>query len=777
VAGFLVMVPAAPAAAQDLKVDTGDTAWVLAAAALVMFMTPGLAFFYGGLVRSKNVLATVMQSFAALAVVSVVWALVGHTLAFGPDVGAVVGDGGWIGRLDFLGLSGAGAEPHPLAPTIPHLAYALYQMMFAVITPALISGAFAERIRFPSYLFFVALWSIFVYAPLAHWVWGGGFLGPDGIGALDFAGGTVVHLNAGTAALAAVLVIGPRRGWPREPMAPHNVPFVVLGASMLWFGWFGFNAGSALGSGALAASAFAATHLATAAAVFGWLLPEWIRHGRPSAVGAASGAVAGLVAITPASGYVRPWAALVIGFVAGAACEAAVGLKRRFGYDDSLDVVAVHGVGGALGALLTGLFATLAVNAAGADGVFYGNPGQLGRQAAAVGITLVWSFVVSLALLKLVDTVLPLRASAEEEEAGLDLSQHAESGYTLAEFGGYGVATRGGVLAGSVASAASEQALPEPQGPAPEPGPRISISRNQSAGPGAPAYLVRVVAKGVEAELPVWREPRLDDPHTQEAYRIELLGRPLERGNLGALEAVLRQRLGDVLAGGEAPAYVLHGSRGWVVPVFRRGRLLWATVEGQRVEGTDLSRLRRTVMERLAGRGAPHEPGEPGVLAVDSELRSVPPLLVLGDGDIWLPVFAAATGTVRVEVDGQSLEAGPSLQGILGLRDDAAQCLVESRRLRDFYDLTLQRVAPETWADWAMQLEPVGELRKTAGRSPIGGRAGDRSPEPATAYRSGVRHLAALRAVDGEMTVWCGRDRFDLASRVERGMRRPSALV
>jgi Amt family ammonium transporter len=287
--------------AADARVDTGDTAWVLAAAALVMFMTPGLAFFYGGLVRTKNVLATIMYSFAALALVTVVWTLMGHTLAFGPDVGAVVGQGGWIGGVDFVGFREVGAEPHPLAPTI-------LQLAFAIITPALISGAFAERMRFSGYLVFTALWTILVYAPLAHWVWGGGFLGPQGIGALDFAGGTVVHLNAGVAAL----VVGARRGWPR-PVLPHNVPFVVLGASILWFGWFGFNAGSALSAGSLAASAFVATQLATAAAVFGWVRPAWIRLGRPTTVGAATGAVAGLVAITPASGFVRPWAALLIG--------------------------------------------------------------------------------------------------------------------------------------------------------------------------------------------------------------------------------------------------------------------------------------------------------------------------------------------------------------------------------------------------------------------------------------------------------------------------------
>src|SRR5215218_7844407 len=395
-----------------------------------MFMTPGLAFFYGGLVRTKNVLATIMYSFAALALVTVVWTLVGHTLAFGPDVGAVVGQGGWIGGLDFVGFRGVGPEPHPLAPTIPHLAFAVYQMMFAIITPALISGAFAERMRFSGYLAFTALWAILVYAPLAHWVWGGGFLGPQGIGALDFAGGTVVHLNAGMAALAAALVIGRRRGWPR-PAVPHNVPFVVLGASILWFGWFGFNAGG------------------------------------------------GLVAITPASGYVRPWAALLIGLAAGFVCELAVGLKHRLRYDDALDVVAVHGVGGALGALLTGVFATTAVNPAGAQGLLYGNPWQVGRQAAAVGVTLLWSFLVSLVILKLLDRVMALRVSEEDEVAGLDFSQHAEAGYTLAEYGAAATPSAAPPPAPTPTTAPHPIPAPAPaSGPAAQPpaGPRISFS-------------------------------------------------------------------------------------------------------------------------------------------------------------------------------------------------------------------------------------------------------------------------------------------------------------
>jgi Amt family ammonium transporter len=413
------------------KVDTGDTAWMLASAALVMFMTPGLAFFYGGLVRSKNILGTIMHSFMALAIITVVWTAVGHSLAFGPDHGKLIGD------LKYVFFSGVGARPHPLAPTIPHTTYAIYQMMFAIITPALISGAFAERMKFTGYMAFMVLWSLIVYAPVAHWVWGGGFLGlgEGNVGALDFAGGTVVHINAGIAALAAAIVLGRRRGWPAEPMTPHNVPFVVLGASILWFGWFGFNGGSAVASGALASSAFTATHLATAAAVFGWVVPEWIQHKRATTVGAATGAVAGLVAITPASGYVRPWAALIIGFVAGFVCYFAVNLKWKFRYDDSLDVVGVHCVGGIVGALLTGVFATTAVNTAGADGLWYGNAGQVGKQALAIAVTLVWSFVLSFVILKVVDAVFGLRVPDDDETTGLDLSQHGESGYAFVEYG------------------------------------------------------------------------------------------------------------------------------------------------------------------------------------------------------------------------------------------------------------------------------------------------------------------------------------------------------
>jgi Amt family ammonium transporter len=402
--------------------DTGDTAWVLTSAALVLFMTPGLALFYGGLVRSKNVLGTMMHSIAAIGVVSILWVLVGYTLAFGPG-------GGPIGGLEFAGFSGVGAEPSPLAPTVPQTSFAMFQMMFAIITPALIAGAFAERVRFRGYLLFVAIWSVVVYAPLAHWVWGGGFLGAAGIGALDFAGGTVVHISAGASALAAAIYVGKRTGYPSGAMVPHNVPMVILGAGILWFGWFGFNAGSALAAGGLASSAFVATHLGAAAGMIGWLVPERMRHGKATTVGGATGAVAGLVAITPASGYVEPLAAIAIGLAAGVVCFLAVELKPRLGYDDSLDAVGVHLVGGLVGALLTGVFASLAINPAGADGSL----AQVGRQAAASGITLVFAFVATLVICKVVDRTVGFRIAEDDEETGADLVEHGEIAYAFRE--------------------------------------------------------------------------------------------------------------------------------------------------------------------------------------------------------------------------------------------------------------------------------------------------------------------------------------------------------
>lgn len=423
-----VWLAAAQAGAQEggaSTLDTGDTAWLLVASALVLFMTPGLAMFYGGMTRQKNILSTLMHSFFIMGIVSIHWALLGYTLAFGSDVGGV------IGGLDYLFLAGVGQGPSPFAATIPDLLFVMYQGMFAVITPALISGAFAERMRFGAFVLFTLLWATLVYAPLAHWVWGGGWMGPNGIGALDFAGGTVVHISSGTAALAAAIVLGRRLGWPREPVIPHNLPFTVLGAGILWFGWFGFNAGSALTSGGLAASAFATTHLAAAAATVSWALTEYLQRGKASVLGAASGAVAGLVAITPAAGFVAPMPALVIGGVAGVICYFAVAVKFRLGYDDSLDVVGVHGAGGAWGALATGLFASTAVNAAGADGLLSGNVAQLGVQALSVLATIAYAFVVSFVLLRIVDATVGLRATEEDEVVGLDLSQHGERAYSL----------------------------------------------------------------------------------------------------------------------------------------------------------------------------------------------------------------------------------------------------------------------------------------------------------------------------------------------------------
>jgi Amt family ammonium transporter len=410
--------------------NQADTAFVLMSAALVMLMTPGLALFYGGMVRSKNVLATIMQNFIMLALVGVLWALWGYSLAFGPDLGH------FIGNLSYLGLNGVGFEPFKAySETIPHQTFMIYQAMFAIITPALITGAFAERMKFSAFVVFMILWVTIVYCPVAHWVWGdGGWL--KGLGALDFAGGTVVHINAGIAALAAALVIGPRKGYKgygngTEAFIPHNLPMTVLGAGLLWFGWFGFNAGSALSSGALASSAFTATHLATCAATLAWIAVEWVFRGKPTTLGAASGAVAGLVAITPAAGFVGPMSAILIGILAGVICYLAVLAKPKLGYDDSLDVVGVHCIGGIVGALATGLFACKLVNASGADGLFFGNPGQLLTQFMAVLVTLVYSFVISYLIFKILDATMGLRVSPEEEVAGLDIGEHQETGYSL----------------------------------------------------------------------------------------------------------------------------------------------------------------------------------------------------------------------------------------------------------------------------------------------------------------------------------------------------------
>ncbi|SPF46324.1 ammonium transporter [Syntrophobacter sp. SbD1] len=417
--------PAPAPAPAETKVDTGDTAWLLTSSALVLLMTPGLALFYGGMVRRKNVLGTVMHSFVAMGIITIQWVLFGYSLSFGPDVGH------FIGNLDWIGLKNVGLTPNAdYGPTVPHQAYMIFQMMFAIITPALISGAIAERMKFSTYCVFIFLWACLVYDPLAHWVWGtGGWL--KNMGALDFAGGLVVHISSGVAALACALVLGKRKGYRVEIMAPHNLTLTILGACLLWFGWFGFNAGSAVASGALATSAFVVTHIATGAGAMSWMVTEWLHRGKPTALGAASGAVAGLVAITPASGFIGPLPSLILGIIAGAVCYGAVNLKSRFGYDDALDVVGVHGVGGSLGALLTGLFASKLINPDGGNGLFFGNPGQLGIQAMSVATAWIYSFVVTLVILKVLDAVMGLRVSEEDESTGLDLSQHGEVGYTF----------------------------------------------------------------------------------------------------------------------------------------------------------------------------------------------------------------------------------------------------------------------------------------------------------------------------------------------------------
>jgi len=428
--GVWVLVTTASAWAQDAepKIDTGDTAWMLTSAALVLMMTaPGLALFYGGLVRSKNGLATIMQSFVMMALISIQWVLWGYSLAFG-------GSGRFVGSLEWFGMMGVGGAPNPdYAATIPHQCFAAYQMMFAVITPALITGAFAERMKFSAFLLFSLLWATFVYDPLAHWVWGkGGWLGlAGGMGALDFAGGTVVHISSGISALVCALVLGKRIGYPREQFHPHSLPFSVMGAALLWVGWFGFNAGSALTSGALASSAFLATNTGAAAATLSWMYAEWATRGKPTVLGAASGAVAGLVAITPAAGFVGPLSSIIIGGAAGVICYGACNLKTRLGYDDSLDVVGVHFVGGTTGALLTGMFASKLVNPAGADGLFFGNPAQLAIQFFAVAASIIYCGAGAWVLLRIVDATVGLRVPQEDEVAGLDLSQHGETAYSL----------------------------------------------------------------------------------------------------------------------------------------------------------------------------------------------------------------------------------------------------------------------------------------------------------------------------------------------------------
>jgi ammonium transporter, Amt family len=408
-----------------LEINSGDTAWVLTSAALVLLMTPALGFFYGGLVRKKNVLSTIMHSFFILCLISVVWTLWGFTFAFGPDKGGI------IGGLDFLGLRDITGSPLANAPTIPAPAFVIFQGAFAIITPALITGAFAERKRFKAFVVFSLLWSTFIYSPLAHWVWApGGWIFE--MGALDFAGGTVVHISSGVSALVAALVIGKRVGFGKEEMEPHDLTMTVLGAALLWFGWFGFNAGSALAANGLAAMAFLVTNIAAAMGALTWLTVSWLKHGRPSVLGAAAGAVAGLVGITPAAGFVSPASAIVIGFGAGLCCFFALELlKGRLGVDDALDVFAVHGIGGIWGALATGLFADFSINGIGADGLFFGNPEQFLKQLVAVGAAIAFAGIGSFILLKVVDLTVGLRVPEADEVLGLDPSQHGELAYQL----------------------------------------------------------------------------------------------------------------------------------------------------------------------------------------------------------------------------------------------------------------------------------------------------------------------------------------------------------
>jgi Amt family ammonium transporter len=428
---FMSAIPAMAQVAADAtpplpKVDSGDTAFVLVSAALVLLMTiPGLALFYGGMVRSKNVLGTLMQSFIMVGLISVQWVVIGYSIAFATG-------NSLMGSLDWIGLRHVSAMvPNAdYSATIPHQAYMVFQLMFAIITPALMTGAFAERMKFSTFLLFTTLWATIIYDPLAHWVWGtGGWLRT--LGALDFAGGTVVHISSGVSALVAILIIGKRLGYGVEPTAPHNLPFTVLGASLLWVGWFGFNAGSALAASGLAVSAFVVTHLAAAAAGLSWVLAEWVLKGKPTMLGAASGAVAGLVAITPGSGFVGPLSAIIIGLAAGVICYSACVFKARLGYDDSLDVVGVHGVGGVFGALATGVFASKAINPAGADGLIYGNFELLKAQFIAVGATVLFAAAGTAVILYALKAVMSLRVSPQEERMGLDLSQHSESAYAF----------------------------------------------------------------------------------------------------------------------------------------------------------------------------------------------------------------------------------------------------------------------------------------------------------------------------------------------------------
>ncbi len=408
-----------------IQIQAGDTAFMLLAAALVLLMVPGLALFYGGMVRSKNVLGTIMQSFIMISLVSMEWVYLGYSMSFGPDLKGI------IGSLAWCGLSGVGAAPNPdYASTIPQAVFMIYQCMFAVITPALISGAFAERMRFKAFLIFSLLWAVLVYNPICHWVWGaGGWL--KSMGVLDFAGGLVVHLSSGAAALAAAIAVGRRKGYGRQEFMPHNLPMTLMGTGLLWFGWFGFNAGSALAANGIAAAAFVSTHLAGMAGMAMWVITEWTHRGKPTTLGAASGAVAGLATVTPAAGFVSPNSAIIIGLVAGISCYfAVVAIKPRLGYDDSLDVVGVHGLGGIIGTFCLGLFASKAVNPSGANGLLAGNPGFLATQVFAIFIVAAYAFIISFILFKVIDCLIGLRVSEGAEIEGLDLSEHSEAAYS-----------------------------------------------------------------------------------------------------------------------------------------------------------------------------------------------------------------------------------------------------------------------------------------------------------------------------------------------------------
>ncbi|WP_445305122.1 MULTISPECIES: ammonium transporter [unclassified Microcoleus] len=433
---------AAAAVAAPNPIDTGDTAWMLVSSALVLLMTPGLAFFYGGLVRSRNVLNTMMMSLVMMGLIGVTWTLWGYSLAFDVSTPASEGFGKgietFIGGFDWMFLNNVTADkPDPIgyAPTIPHQVFMVYQMMFAIITPALISGAIVERVTFKTYFWFVLLWSTFIYSPLAHWVWGRGWL--QAIGALDFAGGTVVHISSGVSAVVAAWVIGPRKDHLNKPHTPHNVPYVLLGIGLLWFGWFGFNGGSALGSGSLATVAFVTTMISTAAGGLTWTIVEWVLKGKPTAVGIASGFLAGLVGITPAAGFVLPVGALLIGSITSVCCFFAVSWRAKLGFDDSLDTFPVHGVGGTVGAILTGVFATKAVNAAGNDGLFAGNPGLIVTQFVGVLATYVFAAVGTFVILKILGQLMELRVPSSAEDQGLDIGQHGEEAYGEDFAGGF----------------------------------------------------------------------------------------------------------------------------------------------------------------------------------------------------------------------------------------------------------------------------------------------------------------------------------------------------